>query len=243
MAAQELSELSDCEVDPTGSRKEEDQGIGTKGVDIWSDATYLTLLKEGMLPNAIELEEGKRARKRASNYCWKEQRLYFKEVYVPRPEERIPLVVQMHEDLGHSGEQRMLVEICRKYFWHNRTEDVKSVVGRCQQCQLVGSEGSIRSGDEQLNSIPICDLFHRVALDTTGPLLETRSRNKYILVAIDHYSKWCEVKAVANHGAKTAARFLEDDIICRYGVPKFILTDNGGEWVVEFKLMCKDYGI
>jgi hypothetical protein len=164
-------------------------------------------------------------------------------MYVPKPKERIPLVVQMHEDLGHFGEQRMLAEICRRYFWHSRTEDVKSVVRRCQQCQLVGSEDNIRSGDEQLKSIPICDLFHRVALNTAGPLPETKSGNKYILVAIDHYSKWCEAKVVGDHGVKTATRFLEDDIICKYGVPKFILTDTGGEWAAEFELMCKDYGI
>jgi len=85
---------------------------------------------------------------------------------VPKPEDRISLVIHMHEDLGHSGKQKMLAEICRRYFWHSRTEDVKSVVRRCQQCHLVRSEGSIRSGDEQLKSIPICDLFHRVALDT-----------------------------------------------------------------------------
>jgi len=107
----------------------------------------------------------------------------------------------------------------------------------------VRSSGNIRSGDEQLKNIPICDLFHRVALDTTGPLLETKSGNKYILVAIDHYSKWCEAKAVADHGAKTAARFLEDEIICRYGVPKFVLIDNGGEWAVEFNVMRRDYAI
>ncbi len=105
------------------------------------------------------------------------------------------------------------------------------------------SVGSIHSGDEQLKSIPICDLFHRVALDTVGPLPETKSGNKYILVAIDHYSKWCEVKAVTDHGAKTASRFLEDNIISRYGIPKFVLNDNGGEWVAEFDEMCKDYGI
>jgi hypothetical protein len=107
----------------------------------------------------------------------------------------------------------------------------------------VRSAGKIRSEDEQLKSIPICDLFHRVALDTAGPLPETKSRNKYILVAIDHYSKWCEAKAVTDHGAKITSRFLEDDIICRYGVPKFVLTNNGGEWVAEFEVMCKDYGI
>jgi len=148
LVAQELSELGDCEVDPTGSEKEENREVEMKGTDIWRDATYLALLKEGMLPDTIDLEEGKRAKKRANNYYWKEQRLYFKGLYVPKPEERIPLVVQMHEDLGHSGEQRMLAEICRRYFWHSRTEDVKSVVRRCQQCQLVGSEGSICSGDE-----------------------------------------------------------------------------------------------
>ncbi len=105
------------------------------------------------------------------------------------------------------------------------------------------STGSIRSKDEELKSIPICDLFHRVAMDIARPLPETKSGNKYILVAIDHYSKWCEAKAVADHGAKTVARFLEDDIICRYGVPKFVLTNNGGEWAAEFDVMCKDYGI
>ncbi len=113
----------------------------------------------------------------------------------------------------------------------------------CQQCQLVKSVGSVRSRDERLKSIPICDLFHIVALDTTGPLPETKSGNKYILVAINHYSKWCKAKAVADHGAKTTAKFLEDDMICRYGVPRFVLTDNGGEWGVEFDVMCKDYAI
>jgi hypothetical protein len=107
----------------------------------------------------------------------------------------------------------------------------------------VKSEGSIRFGDERLKSIPICNLFYRVALDTAGPLPETKSRNKYILVAIDHYSKWCEAKAVVDHGAKIAAKFLEDDLICRYGVPRFILIDNGGEWGAEFDVMCKDYAI
>jgi hypothetical protein len=50
-------------------------------------------LKEGVLPDVVEQEEGKRARKRAEHYCWKEQRLFFKNLYVPRPEERRSLVV------------------------------------------------------------------------------------------------------------------------------------------------------
>ncbi len=243
LATQELSEIGGHEVDPTVAGDEDKCGVEMKRFDIWQDTTCLALLREGTLPEVIDLEEGKRARKRADNYCWKEQKLFFKDLYVPKPEERRPLVLQMHEDLGHSGEQRLLTKICRRYFWHSRTKDVKLVVRYCQQCQLVKSEGRIRSGDEQLKSIPICDLFHRVALDTAGPLPETKSRNKYILVAIDHYSKWCEAKAVADHGARIATKFLEDDLICRYGVPRFILTDNGGEWGAEFDVMCKDYAI
>jgi hypothetical protein len=203
----------------------------------------LELLKGGVIPDTADPQASKRARKRATNYCWKDDKLYFKGLYVPKPEERVKLMSQMHEDLGHFGEQRTLAEICRRYFWNNRTECVKEVVKMCQQSQLVRSVGSVRSGDKRLKSIPVCDLFYRIALDTAGPLPEIKLGNKYILVAIDHYSKWCEAKAVADHGAKTVARFLEDDLICRYGVLQFILTDNGGEWCAEFDAMCKDYAI
>jgi hypothetical protein len=108
---------------------------------------------------------------------------------------------------------------------------------------MVRRLGSMRSENEEMRSIPVCDLFHRVAMDTTGPLPATKSGNRYLLVAIDHYLKWFEVKVVSDHGAKTTASFLEDDVICRYGVPKFILTDNGGEWATKFDIMCRDYGI
>jgi len=137
----------------------------------------------------------------------------------------------MHKDLGHFGKQRTLAESCKRYFWHNRTEDVKTIVRMCQQCQMVRKVGSICSEDEELKSILVCELFYRVVMDTIRPLPETKSGNKYIVVAINHYSKWCEAKVVVDHGAKTIAKFLEDDVICRYKVPKFVLTNNGGEWV------------
>jgi hypothetical protein len=87
------------------------------------------------------------------------------------------------------------------------------------------------SEDEKLKSIHVCELFYKVVMDIVGPLLETKSRNKYILVAINHYSKWCKAKVVVDHGAKKTAKFLEDGVICRFGVLKFVLINNGGEWV------------
>jgi hypothetical protein len=137
------------------------------------------------------------------------------------------LIIQMHENLGHFGEERTLIEVCRRYLWHNKTVDVKMVI---KLCQMVRKVGSIRSEDEELKSLLVCELFYKIAMDTLRPLPKIKSGNKYILVAIDHYSKWCEAKTIIDHGVKTTAKFLEDDIICRYGVPKFVLIDNGGEW-------------
>ncbi len=51
---------------------------------------------------------------------------------MPRLEDRMGLIIQMHENLGHFGEERALAEIYRRYFWHNRTEDVKTVIKLCQ---------------------------------------------------------------------------------------------------------------
>jgi hypothetical protein len=93
---------------------------------------------------------------------------------------------------------------------------------------MVRKIGSIHSKDEELKNIHVCDMFYRVLMDTTEPLPKTKLGNKFIMVAIDQHSKWCEAKAVVDHSAKTATMFLEDDIIYRYGVPKFVLTDNGG---------------
>jgi hypothetical protein len=84
----------------------------------------------------------------------------------------------------------------------------------------------MKSGIEGMKNIFICDLFYRVAMDIVGPLLEIISGNKYVLVAIDHYSKWCETWPVKEHDACTIAKVLEDGVICKYGVPKYILTNN-----------------
>jgi hypothetical protein len=82
----------------------EQGGEERKGPDIWQDATCLALIRDGVLPDMLKFDEGKRVRKRAANYCWKEQKLFFKDLYVPKPDEQRSLVLQMHADLGHLGE-------------------------------------------------------------------------------------------------------------------------------------------
>ncbi len=57
-----------------------------------------------------------------------------------------------------------------------------------------------------------------MAFDTIGLLPKTYNGDKYILVTIDHYSKWWEAKAMVDHDVEIVAKFLEDKIICRFGV-------------------------
>jgi hypothetical protein len=64
-----------------------------------------------------------------------------------------------------------------------------------------------------------------MVLDIVRPLTETSSGNKYVFVAIDHYSKSCETCHVKEHDAIIVAKFFEIEVTCRFGVPKYILTN------------------
>jgi hypothetical protein len=88
LAAQDLFEFGDHRLGHTESDEEGTYEMDTRNIDIWEDATCLGLLKEDMLPDTVDHEESKRVRKRVTNYCWKEQKLYFKGLLVPKPKER-----------------------------------------------------------------------------------------------------------------------------------------------------------
>jgi cobalamin biosynthesis protein CbiG len=48
----------------------------------------------------------------------------------------------------------------------------------------------------------------------------------HILVAVDKFTKWTEVRAVATVTSKEAVKFMED-ITHRFGVPNRIVTNLG----------------
>lgn len=60
-------------------------------------------------------------------------------------------------------------------------------------------------------------------------------------MVIDHYSKWCEVKVMVDHDAEITPRFLENEVICMFNVPKYIIIDNGSKWSTKFDQLCKNY--
>jgi hypothetical protein len=75
-----MSEVNVHGINLTNMDEVEQDGIDMKGINIWQDVTCLALLREGVLPELIGQEERKRVRRRAASYCWKEQKLFFKDL-------------------------------------------------------------------------------------------------------------------------------------------------------------------
>ena len=50
--------------------------------------------------------------------------------------------------------------------------------------------------------------------------------HEFILVTIDYFTKWVETASLSVLKPKHVARFIESNIICRYGVPHEIILDN-----------------
>ena len=66
-----------------------------------------------------------------------------------------------------------------------------------------------------------------------GPLPQTWNGKKYIVVTIDHFTKWVEARALELNDAQNILVFIYEDIICCHGVPQIITSDRGSEFVNE----------
>ncbi len=51
------------------------------------------------------------------------------------------------------------------------------------------------------------------------------------------------MKPIKEHIIETTTKFLEEEIIYKFGVPKCVFIDNGEEWMAKFDMMCKSFGI
>src|SRR6266542_1122581 len=99
--------------------------------------------------------------------------------------------------------------------------DIKSYIQTCNQCQRYGKT----TDENELHSIRIKEPFYQWGIDIVGPLTETSHENKYIVVAIDYFTKYPEARPLANANARNVANFLYEDIICRHGYSRKIISD------------------
>jgi hypothetical protein len=77
-------------------------------------------------------------------------------------------------------------------------------------------------------------------LNAVGPFRTTSDGYKHILVAIDKFTKWIEVRPVAKVMSEEAVKFIRD-ITYRFGVPNKIITDLGAAFTGSvFWDFCQD---
>ena len=63
-------------------------------------------------------------------------------------------------------------------------------------------------------------------LDKVGPLKKGLGGFTHLLVAVDKFTKWIEVKPITNICSEEAVKFFLN-IIYQFGVPNCIITDHG----------------
>jgi hypothetical protein len=69
--------------------------------------------------------------------------------------------------------------------------------------------------------------FERIAINVAGRFPRSDQGNRYILIAIDYFTKWPEVYAITNHEASTVAEALVTNFFCRFSTPRELQSDQG----------------
>src|SRR5581483_3992244 len=145
-----------------------------------------------------------------------------------------------HPTSGHFGIETTLNRIKEKYYWKNMKKDVENYIKSCEQCQ----KRNKGHGKAPIYPIEVSKPFETWGIDFVGPLKVTSRRNKYILVIMDYFTKWPEAKALKKATGKNVSEFLYKEIICRFGLPKKIISDRGSHFNNEIvKELCNKFEI
>ena len=77
-----------------------------------------------------------------------------------------------------------------------------------------------------------------------GPFPTTIRQLKFLVVSIDYFTKWVEAEALATITEKNVRSFVWRNIVCRYGIPRVLVLDNGKQFDNDaFRDFCSQLGI
>ncbi|XP_055961491.1 uncharacterized protein LOC130015418 [Mercurialis annua] len=86
--------------------------------------------------------------------------------------------------------------------------------------------------------------FATWGIDILGPFTPTTGQKKFLIVAVDHFTKWIEVEAVSTITEARIRDFFWRQIVCLFGIPRALVTDNGKQFNCRaFKEFCNDLHI
>lgn len=202
-----------------------DRGLSFKA--LWAQWASLKV-EHGLLQRMWESADGKQTRA---------------QLLVPR--RKIPDVLrEIHNGSSgaHFGVNKTLDKVRERFYWVNCCEDVRSWCRKCNTCATTKGPRTRSRGELKKYNVGLP--FERIAIDVAGPFPETHKGNKYILVAMDYFSKWPEAFAIPNQEVTTVAKILVDNVFSRFGVPLELHSDQGRNFESKvFQKMCALMGI
>jgi ribonuclease HI/transposase InsO family protein len=210
---------------------------------------YLEYLLRGELP--LDKAKARRLARRAKSFVLLGDE---KELYHRSPSDilkRCISIAQGQEQLqeihsgacGHHATPRALVgnAFRQGFYWPTVVADATRIVRSCRECQFYAKQTRLPA--QALQMIPITSLFAVWGLDLVGPLQKAPGGFSHLLVAIDKFSKWIEVRPLTSIRSEQAVAFFTN-IIHRFGVPNSIITDNGTQFTgKKFLDFCEDHHI
>ncbi|XP_047174666.1 uncharacterized protein LOC124842265 [Vigna umbellata] len=129
----------------------------------------------------------------------------------------------------HTGWRTLKARLLRAgYYWPTVEADTRAFVQRCVRCQEHSNNSNLPPHD--LHSISSPWPFAQWGMDIVGPFPVGQAQKKFLLVAVDYFTKWVEAEALATITAAQVQKFCWK-LICRFGLPRSIITDNGRQFI------------
>jgi len=129
------------------------------------------------------------------------------------------------------------------YYWPKMIPDAIAYTNRCYNCLVHGD--FIHQASGRLRPTTSSWPFEMWGMDVIGPISPPSSKgHRFILAITDYFSKWTEAIPLREIKTFNVIRFVKHHIIYCFGVPRWIVHDNGPQFVNQaFQRFCNKFRI
>lgn len=147
----------------------------------------------------------------------------------------------LHNDMGHQGVERTSSLVRDRFFWPQMQREIEQYVS--SGCSCLKSKKPSRETRAPLTSIVTTQPFELVSVDFLH-VDRCSGGYEYILVIIDHFTRFAQAYATTSKSGKTVADKIFNDYALKFGFPLRIHHDQGGEFENQlFSQLAKNCGI